>query len=212
MSTYPIFNNKDNKTLVFYACAKNANTSAKLFFAKHLGIENNFYFIEDDIPRYKTRESLNLAKENVGKKNLINIWPNYQKFSGVKADIKCCIIRHPYDRFVSTYRNRILFHKDKNFRNYTIDMVLDQLENNKFENKHFLPQYFFLGNTLLYYTFYADMKNIKFFENSVNSFFGKKIEFPKLQTGGKNYMVNLTNKQKKRIQNIYQKDFEFFYI
>ena len=63
MSTYPIFNNKDNKTLVFYACAKNANTSAKLFFAKHLGIENNFYFTEDDIPRYKTRESLNLVKE-----------------------------------------------------------------------------------------------------------------------------------------------------
>ena len=212
MSTYPIFNNKDNKTLVFYACAKNANTSAKLFFAKHLGIENNFYFIEDDIPRYKTRESLDLVNKKLGKKNLINIWPNYQKFTEVNANFKCCIIRHPYERFISTYRNRILFHKDKNFRNYTIDMVLDQLENKKFENKHFLPQYFFLGDTLSYYSFYTDMKNIKFFENSVNSFFGKKIEFPKLQTGGKNYMVNLTNKQKKRIQNIYQKDFEFFYI
>ena len=56
------------------------------------------------------------------------------------------------------------------------------------------------------------MKNIKFFANSVNSFFGKKIEFPKIQTGGKNFMVKLTNNQKKRIQNIYQKDFEFFYI
>ena len=37
---YGIFKNKKtNKTLVYYPCPKNANTSAKLFFAKHLGID-----------------------------------------------------------------------------------------------------------------------------------------------------------------------------
>ena len=67
MSTYPIFKNNKNETLVFYACAKNANSSAKLFFAKHLGIENNFFFIEDDIPKHKTKESLDVIEKHFGK-------------------------------------------------------------------------------------------------------------------------------------------------
>ena len=50
---YPIFTNKkNNKKLVFYPVKKNANSSSKLFFAKHLGIQDNFYFLEDEKPRF----------------------------------------------------------------------------------------------------------------------------------------------------------------
>ena len=49
---YGIFTNtKKNKTLCYYPVPKNANTSAKLFFAKHLGIEDRLVYIEK--PPYK---------------------------------------------------------------------------------------------------------------------------------------------------------------
>ena len=37
--------NKKNKKLVYCFVKKNANSSAKLFFAKHLGIEHKNFFI-----------------------------------------------------------------------------------------------------------------------------------------------------------------------
>ena len=51
---YPVFtSNKNGKKLAFYPVKKNANTSSKLFFASHLGIEDNFFFLEDEMPRFK---------------------------------------------------------------------------------------------------------------------------------------------------------------
>ena len=55
---YAIFTNRHKKKLVFYPVAKNANSSAKLFFLKHLGLEKKFYFLEDEIPRHKINQSL----------------------------------------------------------------------------------------------------------------------------------------------------------
>ena len=58
MSKYIIFENKKGESLVYYPCAKNANSSAILFFLKHLGLEKKFYFLEDEIPRHKINQSL----------------------------------------------------------------------------------------------------------------------------------------------------------
>ena len=205
-STYAIFTNKHNeKKLAYYPCPKNANTSAKLFFVKHLGIENKFKFIGDKVPSFKqTKKDLN------GKKNLVNFLPNYQPFCKIDIDIKCCFVRNPFERFVSTYRNRVIYHNDIQFRNHSMDMILDKLENGLFENKHFLPQNFFLGNDLEYYTFYADVNNTIIFEDEVNKFFGKKIKFPKLQTRGKETKIKLNNAQLDIIRKIYAKDFELY--
>ena len=197
---YGVFENKKNhKKLVYYPCAKNANSSAKLFFAKHLGIENKFYFSEDKIPRYKQ------TKNETEKKNLINFLPNYSPFTVVDVDFKCCIVRDPIERFVSAYKNRILFHKDKQFKDHTIDMILEKIESGLYENRHFLPQTYFLGDNLDYYTFYSDIKNISYFEKKVNEFFKKKIKFPKIQTGGHQFGVKLNNQQ---IDKIYSNDFK----
>ena len=206
-SVYGIFKNKNtNKTIVYYPCPKNANTSAKLFFLRHMNLENSFIFIGDKIPSYK-QEIRDFGEKN----NLINFLPLKQKFEKVDANIKCCIIRDPIDRFISSYKNRILFHKDKSFDNHSIDMVLEKLEAGLFENKHFLPQNYFLGDNLNYFQIYADVKNINFFQNKINEFFEKNIEFPKLQTGGKNFLIKLNKKQIRRVKNIYQKDYEIFY-
>lgn len=205
-STCAIFTNKHNeKKLAYYPCPKNANTSAKLFFVKHLGVENKFKFIGDKIPSFKQTK-----KDLDGKNNLVNFLPNYQPFFKIYIDIKCCFIRNPFERFVSTYRNRIIYHNDVQFRKHSIDMVLDKLENELFENKHFLPQNFFLGDNLEYYTFYTDVNNTKIFEDKVNEFFGKKIKFPKLQTGGKEIKIKLNNAQLDRISKIYAKDFKLY--
>jgi len=205
MSSYGIFENKEKtKKLVFYPCPKNANSSAKLFFARHLDIDQNFTFIGDEIPRF-------LQKKNdfKNKKNIVNFLPTKQPFIEVDVDVKCCITRDPIKRFISAYKNRILYHKDEHFGDHSVDMIIDKLEDNEFENKHFLPQTYFLGKDLNYYDFYADISNIKLFEENVNNFFNKKVTFPKLQTGGKQFDLELTNSQTKKIKNIYINDFNF---
>ena len=94
MSSYLIFTNqKTKKRLVFYPVPKNANTSTKLFFAKHLGIDKDYVFLSDDKPEYQFRDNMyEILKD---KKNLLNFFPLKQKFSTVDAEEKCCIIRDP---------------------------------------------------------------------------------------------------------------------
>tara|TARA_B100001245_G_C22805789_1_gene388239 strand:- start:42 stop:692 length:651 start_codon:yes stop_codon:yes gene_type:complete len=206
-SVYGVFRNKNtNKTIVYYPCPKNANTSAKSFFLKHLGIENNFKFVGDKIPKYKQN-----IKDFDGKNNLIHFLPTKQKFIKINADIKCCLIRNPIERFISSYKNRILYHKDIKFYDHSIDMILDKLEAGLFENLHFLPQNFFLGDNLNYFQIYADVKNIQLFQDQVNDFFGEIIDFPKLQTKGSEFKIKLNNTQLNRVKKIYTKDFEIFY-
>ena len=205
MSSYGIFENKSHtRKLVFYPCPKNANSSAKLFFAKHLNIEDNFIFLGDQIPRF-----LQKKEDFRNKKNLINFLPTKQPFAKVDVDYKCCLTRDPIKRFISTYKNRILYHKDNDFKNHSIDQILEKLENNLFENKHFLHQTYFLGNNLNYYNFYADVTNINLFEKKVNDFFNNNIKFPKIQTGGNDYDVILNFDQIDKIKTIYKEDFDF---
>ena len=202
-STYAVFKNAEEKNLIYYPCPKNGNTSAKLFLAKHLGVEDKFEFLGDKIPNHKLQQS------DRKKRDIVGLLPTKQRFSLMKADLKCCIIRDPIERFISCYKNRILYHRDKEFRDYDIDEVLTNLENDRFYNTHFLPQTWFLGYDLNYYNFYCDLKNIHIFEKNINIFFGKEIKFPKVQTGGDSSTIELTSNQIKRIKKIYHKDYIF---
>ncbi len=203
MSKYTIFDNpKLGKKLIYYPCPKNANTSAKLFFARHGCVDEKYLFIGDDIPESNQKE-----EDYKGKKNLISFILSKQPFEKRDVDIKCCIVRDPIKRFLSAYKNRILFHQDTGFKSHTIDMVLKKLEDNKFENLHFLPQTFFLGDSLDYYTFWATPEKIDIFVNNINDFFGRKVDFPRIQTGGKDFKIQLSKSQIRRIEKIYYKDF-----
>ena len=207
-SSYPRFKNNKKQFLIYYPCKKNANSSAKLFFMRHIGFEEKVYFIEDDIPRYQKHLYLEKKSQFKNKVNLIKIFPIAQKFQKVETDLKCCITRHPIKRFLSAYKNRILFHKDKKFYNLTVDEVIEKLENGLFENTHFLPQSFFLGYDLDYFNIVADVENINLFEKKVNNFFGKEIKFPKIQKGGSKFNVNLNMTQLEKVKKIYEIDFE----
>ena len=207
---YGIFTSKETgKKLVYYPVAKNANTSVKLFLIRHLNIEDKFYYIED-IPRYKhTKEML---ERFTNKNNLINFLPAYTKFKKINVDVKCCVVRDPVKRFKSTFTNRILFHKDEKFRNYSVNQILENLEVSNFENRHFLPQTYWLGNDLNYFSFYSFTDAIDDFANNINNFFKQKRKFPKMQTGGNNISLDLSKDQIYKIKKSYASDFELLKI
>ena len=211
-SYYPRFKNKKKQILIFYPCKKNANSSAKLFFMKHLGYENKVYFIEDDVPRHLKFLYLQKAAQFKNKRNLIKVFPNSQKFQKIETGLKCCITRNPIKRFISAYKNRILFHKDEKFNNLSVDEVIEKLECGLFENIHFLTQSFFLGNNLDYFHIVADVENINIFETKINDFFGKKIKFPQIQIGGNEFSVKLNIAQIDKVKKIYEQDFELLKI
>jgi len=162
---YPVFTSLQNgKKLAFYPVKKNANTSSKLFFASHLGIEDKFFFIEDEIPRFK--QTVKMHESFKKKSNLVNLYEGKYAFQIINVDYKSCIVREPLERFISAYKNRVLFHKDKNFYKHSVSEVIEKLENGNVENKHFLPQSFFLGNDLSYFDIVVIfLVKKKFFQN-----------------------------------------------
>jgi len=205
-AVYPVFTSRKNgKRLAFYPVKKNANTSSKLFFASHLGIEDKFFFLEDEIPRFKQTKKMH--DDFINQSNLINLYEGKYAFQIIKVDYKSCIVREPLERFISAYKNRVLFHKDKDFNNHSVNQVIEKLENGNIENKHFLSQSFFLGNDLGYFDIVGSLTNIKSFEDKINDFFGQKKKFPKLQTGGKEQQLNLSPENIRRIIKIYSDDY-----
>lgn len=204
---YAIFQNKNTgRKLVYYPVAKNANSSAKLFFLKHLKMDKNYYFLSDKVPEYKVNEDSKY--KNLDKKyNLVNFLPSYTPFEKIDVDEKCCIIRDPIKRFVSAYKNRVLFHKDFGFRNLNINEIIEKLENNSFDNRHFLPQSYWLGSDLRYFTIVSNVSNMATFINGVNNFFQNKVEFPRIQTGGADENITLTDSQIIKLKKIYSSDY-----
>ena len=206
--TYAIFQNRNTgRKLVYYTVAKNANSSAKLFFLRHLKMDKNYYFLSDKVPEYKVNEDSKY--KNLDKKyNLVNFLPSYTPFEKIDVDEKCCIIRDPIKRFVSAYKNRVLFHKDFGFRNLNINEIIEKLENNSFDNRHFLPQSYWLGSDLKYFTIVSNISNMETFINGVNNFFQNKVEFPRIQTGGADENITLTDSQIIKLKKIYSSDYD----
>ena len=206
--TYAIFQNSNTgRKLVYYPVAKNANSSAKLFFLKHLKIDKNYYFLSDKVPEYKVNEDSKY--KNLDKKyNLVNFLPSYTPFQKMDVDEKCCIVRDPLKRFISAYKNRVLFHKDFGFRNLNINEIIEKLENNSFDNRHFLPQSYWLGSDLRYFTIVSNISNMETFINGVNNFFQNKVEFPRIQTGGADENITLTDSQIIKLKKIYSSDYD----
>ena len=206
--TYAIFQNRNTgRKLVYYPVAKNANSSAKLFFLKHLKMDKNYYFLSDKVPEYKVNE-VSKYKKLDKKYNLVNFLPSYTPFEKIDVDEKCCIIRDPIKRFVSAYKNRVLFHKDFGFRNLNINEIIEKLENNSFDNRHFLPQSFWLGSDLRYFTIVSNISNMETFINGVNNFFQNKVEFPRIQTGGADENITLIDSQIIKLKKIYSSDYD----
>ena len=77
-----------------------------------------------------------------------------------------------------------------------------------FENRHFLPQNYWLGNDLKYFSIVANTSNINNFVDGINNFFQKKIDFPKIQISGKEFQISLNLSQIKKLKKIYSDDYD----
>ena len=67
---------------------------------------------------------------------------------------------------------------------------------------------YWLGNDLKYFTIVSNISNMETFINGVNNFFQNKVEFPRIQTGGYNKNINLTDDQIIKLKKIYSSDYD----
>ena len=204
-SYYGIFFNSNNESLIYYPVPKNANTSLKLFLLDHLGLLENFNI------NFDKRQSDFNGEEREIERNFLDFIPLKQRYSPIPENqglIRMAVIRDPLKRFISSYKNRVLFHKDRHFGNLKVDEVLSILEDGYFANTHFLPQSYFLGKNPKNFDLIKDVKNLGEIEERINKFFGQKKKIPQLQTGGNEFELELNNKQIKRIKKIYSEDYE----
>ena len=89
-----------------------------------------------------------------------------------------------------------------------INEIIEKMENNLFDNRHFLPQSYWLGNNLKYFTIVSNISNMETFINGVNNFFQNKVDFPRIQTGGTEEKIDLTNSQITKLKKIYSSDYD----
>ena len=198
MSTYAFLSNNLKQTLVYYPIPKNANTSAKYFIIKHCGLENQFNVPIDTNNR--------LQKEVNNRRSIASFIPSKQKFGKVNANFKACILREPIKRFISAYTNRVMYRKDPGFFDHTVDMVIEKLENLQFDNKHFLPQTYFIGKNLSYFDIVCCTNTLGIFTKAVNSFFRREIKFPSVKSNSSHLKLNLSNKQIDKLIKVYEDD------
>jgi hypothetical protein len=128
----------------------------------------------------------------------------------IEADISIAVKRDPVKRFLSFYRNRILFHKDlsdtpsidtlqANFDHYIASHVKIQ--------EHGLSQTHYAGR-LENYTHIYNMNEFDKIAAMLSSMFKKTIIANHLQQGGNNIDIELTKKQISWIHNYYQEDYQ----
>lgn len=148
-------------------------------------------------------------------------YKNYIKFFGKEEYnkfIKFSIVRNPYDRLISEYywsKLNIGFKSNKTF-DYFLNQVEDIVTNRKYNltihHNHFIPQYEFIcdsNNNIV-----VD-KLFKFEEfNEILKFLNEKKYNTKkeknLNVSKNKEKIILNNNQKKKIYELYKKDFEIF--
>ena len=211
ISAYRIFQKSDGKKLVFYPVPKNANSSFKKLFVELLSIEKNYLFLDDEIPMYKKdKYKLDSNKDYW----LWSFLPPKPKFTVMPSSldaIKIAVVRDPLERFLSAYNNRVNWHKDINFNNLSMKDVIKRLKEKNFDNQHFLPQTFFLGNDPNYFNYLTKMPSINGLVDYINQFFGKNLKIKRLQTNhGRNPItMEEVSKFSNELRYIYKKDYEF---
>jgi len=105
----------------------------------------------------------------------------------------------------------VLWHQDEEFRGFSVIELIRELEQGNFENRHFLPQTYFLGNVPEYYTHLAVMPDLTEALNGIQEFFGKKIPLPRLQVRHGELEADVEGNENvaRRLENIYAADYEF---
>ena len=211
ISAYRIFQKSDGKKLVFYPVPKNANSSFKKLFVELLSIEKNYLFLDDEIPMYKKEKYKLDSNKDYWLWSFLPPKPKFTVMPSSLDAIKIAVVRDPLERFLSAYNNRVNWHKDINFNNLSMKDVIKRLKEKNFDNQHFLPQTFFLGNDPNYFNYLTKMPSINGLVDYINQFFGKNLKIKRLQTNhGRNPItMEEVSKFSNELRYIYKKDYEF---
>ena len=193
ISSYP------NLKLNYWAVPKSANTTVKLCLnnptqEKNVSLQSiytkqKWVHKEKNIPQISVNEALT---------------NNFLNFS---------VVRHPYDRLLSLYKDFGLRRPWKNIFNgkkVSLDQFIDKVcvewkDNNFVENKHAYSQAYYLtnDNNKILVEKIIDIKNLNYFFHSKNIKIGIFNKTPEI-------CVTLTNSQKDIIFRRYEEDFDFF--
>ena len=208
---YRVFLRDDGVSLVFYPVPKNANSSFKGLLARHFGVESLLEFYDD---KYSRIEAGQYAKKPKNKPWLSDFLPSKRPFHDLRSvhiAYRVAVVRDPVERFFSAYKNRVLWHQDEEFRRFSVREVIRELEQGNFENRHFLPQTYFLGSSPSYYTHLAVMPDLTPALSGIQEFFGKEIPLPRLQVRHGELETDVEGNENvvRRLKNIYAADYEF---
>jgi len=128
----------------------------------------------------------------------------------IEADISIAVKRDPVKRFLSFYRNRILFHKDipdvpsidalqENYNDYIAEHITIK--------NHGLSQTHYAGRPENY-THVYNMNEFDKIAELLSGVFKRTITARHLQQGGNNIDIVLTKKQLNWIHDYYQEDYQ----
>jgi hypothetical protein len=163
------------------SCPKNASASLKQFWIEYIGT----HFPEMDIKNKFLESAENKFKGSTSSYRWQQVLQNCDFFDMPfrRNSIRFAIKRDPLERFKSAVemlqteviakkrqgipRTSHLYPDDKVYRYYdSVKKLLDDLEDNKLFDAHFLPQTYFLGNKDTYSYIY-DTKDFEIFQKHV---------------------------------------------
>ncbi len=150
-----------------------------------------------------------------------------------RADIRFCILRHPLDRFVSVYRRHMIRSRFKNLRRpYTKllspDAFCAELEKHWHErpwkegltamravdgyaqDQHLWPQHFYLGRDASYFTHIFSFSELPRVAEFLSDLHRKHVKLPQVNSSGAIPMPHLSASLRRRVELLYEEDFEIF--
>ncbi|NES02283.1 MAG: sulfotransferase family protein [Okeania sp. SIO2F4] len=140
---------------------------------------------------------------------------------------KFTVVRDPVKRFISAYKNRILFHQDiKNSKfvkvniqelglqeypevNFFVQNLKEYMKLSRQIDIHFSSQSNHLMNDLGFYDFVCPIEDMENLRSKLSQIVGTKIDIPKTQTGGSPITLkDLTEESLSKLIEFYAEDYE----
>ena len=201
--------NINGKVIAFHGIPKNGGSTVRAYMFIAAGIQPDDAYFNIELGRkFKEDPQLRIKHDKIrtAQHNIIKAPQD------ALADYTFCVIRNPYKRFVSTYTNRIVYHK---MSNITFDEFVEKRARYKGDIAfHIAPQCSFIGTSHNIYDYV-------FTNNQIDSHIKpwlehlSGIEIPSLrkQTGGSNLKDKyiLSDAQKKIVYERYNDDFVYWW-